>query len=110
MWTFEEAISEVRLIGLETAKVGWYACLGGGVLHKGYSSHDLDIVFIPHHEAKIEPLYLVLKNLGLVQKRDVHKMQSGWRSKGLLDEKHVEEWRDKNDRRIDIILMKPVKF
>jgi hypothetical protein len=29
------------------AGAGWYLCLGGGVLLRGYSDHDLDIIAIP---------------------------------------------------------------
>lgn len=104
-WTFDEAVIEVRRIGIVTACGGWYASIGGSVLHKGYSDHDLDIIFIPHCHARIEDLHEALLLAGLTLVRDAETVRAGWE---YPDVKHVEEWKTVNGKRIDAIVMRTI--
>jgi hypothetical protein len=52
MWTLEEGLEVVRLLQPGAAERGFNLSLGGGVLNKGTSLHDLDIVAAPAKDAK----------------------------------------------------------
>lgn len=46
-WTLDEALALIRLLQPETRRFGYHLCLAGGVLNKGWSAKDLDLVFAP---------------------------------------------------------------
>ena len=48
MITIEEALYYVRALEKVTEPYGFHCALAGGVLHKGYSHKDLDIIIYPH--------------------------------------------------------------
>lgn len=83
----------------------WHLALAGGVMVKGWSTHDLDVVFYPRSStrASVEHFRRGLRTFGDFQQThtvaDVHAL---WRRKGFVDEKHVEVWTYR-DRRIDFI-------
>lgn len=49
MWTLDEAAKLAQSIEPAIRKLGYHTCLGGGVLHKGYSEKDLDLIFLQFH-------------------------------------------------------------
>lgn len=100
MWTLNRALGLIRGTYPHAAGAGWYLCLGGGVLVKGYSDHDLDIIAIPHYGAKLDDLYTVLRDRKWVQKRTAEQMRASWKEP---DKKHVEEW-EWAGKRIDLIV------
>jgi hypothetical protein len=108
MWTLEDGLALVRKLEKELAP-HYHAALGGGVLHRGSSDHDLDIVILPHHANHLDvgEIHKVLQaHLRLVVTRD--KVLEDWRRRGITDTKYVEVWvDDSNDesRRVDIIIL-----
>lgn len=48
VWTIEEGISYVRKVEDHLRDQGFHAALSGGVLWKGSSTKDLDIILYPH--------------------------------------------------------------
>jgi len=105
MWTLEEALIIVR--ELEAGLIGWHVALAGGVLHKGKSDHDLDLVFFPRDSTNIQlgDLYRGLHYYGLTRTHTEVDMLTHWRSKGSSDFKHVEVWATADDRRVDVIIV-----
>lgn len=47
VWTIETGINFVRSLQDVSRKYGYHVALGGGVLNRGYSEHDLDVYFLP---------------------------------------------------------------
>jgi hypothetical protein len=47
MWGLSDALALIREIQPEIHALGFHVCLAGGVLNKGYSEKDLDLVFVP---------------------------------------------------------------
>lgn len=65
-WTLDEAISLIRGLQPECRKFSYHLCLGGGVLNKGQSKHDLDLYFLPmgkKEDIKAEGLVRWLESL-----------------------------------------------
>jgi hypothetical protein len=46
-WTFDDALPLIRAVQPVVRRFGYHVCLGGGVLNKGASDHDLDLYFLP---------------------------------------------------------------
>jgi hypothetical protein len=46
-WTFDDALPLIRAVQPVVRRFGYHVCLGGGVLNKGVSDHDLDLYFLP---------------------------------------------------------------
>ena len=46
-WTFDDALPLIRAVQPVVKRFGYHVCLGGGVLNKGVSDHDLDLYFLP---------------------------------------------------------------
>jgi hypothetical protein len=55
MWNLEEAARTVRLIEPLVRAKDYHTCLGGGVLHRGYSAKDIDLFFLPLYSGKGDP-------------------------------------------------------
>ena len=53
-WRIEDALEYLRALQPIAAEMGYNLSLGGGVLNKGYSIHDLDIVVAPAKERTME--------------------------------------------------------
>ena len=47
MWTITDALNLIRDLQLNLRKVGYHLALGGGVLNRGGSAHDLDLYLLP---------------------------------------------------------------
>lgn len=106
MWTLGEALALVRSIEPVVAVVGWHVALGGGVLLRGESTHDLDLIFIPHSTAKmvIDNLRMAFVGLSWRRMHTAAMMLSSWQRKGSTDRKFVEVWCTPEGRRVDVIL------
>ena len=46
-WTLAEALALIRVLQPDIRRFNYHLCLGGGVLNKGWSAHDLDLYFMP---------------------------------------------------------------
>lgn len=106
MWTLDRALEVIRKLALPLATVGWHLALAGGVLLKGISVHDLDLVAFPHDSTRTNRAALedALRAAGWERTHRAKTMRAGWRKRGSLDEKHVEAWRTPGKRRVDIII------
>lgn len=49
IWTFDEGLAFVRKVEGHLKEQGFHAALSGGVLWRGSSTKDLDIILYPHH-------------------------------------------------------------
>lgn len=108
MWELAESIILLRALREVTGSYyGWYPALGGGVLIKGYSDHDLDVVFTPHYGAILENLHAALRKFGWKLVRDAETVRNHWKEP---DQKHVEEWATATGRRVDVIVMLPINY
>lgn len=63
IWTIEQGVDFIRKWEPEAAKLGFHLGIMGGVLMKGYSEKDLDVLVCPlktefeHHFAKFKDLF-----------------------------------------------------
>lgn len=104
MWTLPYALEVVRRVEPFMAEAGWHVAMGGGVLHRGSSSHDLDIVLVPREPtSSLREAHKVLEGGGFKLKRTAEEMVRHWRSKGLTDRKWVEHWETPDLRRVDVV-------
>jgi len=105
LWTLDRALTLARMLERLAAASGWHVALAGGVLIRGMSSHDLDLVFYPRSTATVDldALRLVLVGAGLTQIHTREQVQADWRKRGSSDEKHVEVWQF-DGRRVDVII------
>lgn len=87
-------------------RAGWHVALGGGVLLRGWSNHDLDLIVYPHSSERANLLKLrkTLQAAGMVRRASAAAVQEEWRKLGSRDCKHVEVWRTADARRVDIIV------
>lgn len=102
MWNLRQAMQTARELQELTKVFDWYVALGGGVLHKGKSQHDLDLIMVPAYGANIDKLYSVLLSQGWRRVRTAEQMRAGW---AVPDTKHVEEWL-LNQKRVDLIILR----
>jgi len=66
VWKLDEALKIIRNLQPETRKFGYHLCLGGGVLNKGESNKDLDLVFVPLDNGKPSNPDGLLEYLGVL--------------------------------------------
>lgn len=104
MWKLDTAVSCCR--ALETALApNYHVALGGGVLLRGKSTHDLDVLVYPHHSSHfdIAEIRQLLKAAGCTVLATRRSIQRIWRAKGSTDQKWVEAWWF-DGKRVDIIM------
>lgn len=104
-WDLALGLQIVRKIERIAALHGAHVALGGGVMKRGRSTHDLDVVLFPHNGPNgfhYEALVEALAAVGITRWRTVAQVHRHWRSIGATDDKHVEVFAWRN-RRIDII-------
>ncbi len=105
LWTLEKGLELVR--SLERALAPHYhAALAGGVLMRGESKHDLDVVVYPHQadHFELDEIHTALSTrMRLVVPQ--HKVAEDWRKRGITDTKHVEVWAVEGGKRVDIIIL-----
>jgi hypothetical protein len=51
VWVLPDAIELARLVEPKAAECGWHVALGGGVLMRGASDKDVDLILYPHKTA-----------------------------------------------------------
>jgi len=103
-WTRANAIK--LLVKLEgTLAPHYHVALAGGVLFRGKSLHDLDVVVFPHasNHLDLKEIREGLQSAGLRFVVDVKTVHEHWRKMNSVDTKHVEVWY-LDDARVDIIV------
>lgn len=105
MWQLDEAIAFTRELQNHVFSVGWSVCLHGGVLYRGSSTKDLDLLFFPLclPGADVQQLFKALKDFGMTRMLTCEEVHEGWRKLGSIDTKWVEIWRYKR-KRIDVFM------
>lgn len=53
MWELVDGIRHIRRLQEILQPIGFHCALAGGVLLKGYSDKDLDIIIYPHEKGKV---------------------------------------------------------
>jgi hypothetical protein len=86
-----------------------HIALTGGVLIRGWSVHDIDVIVYPAssldwNDASRVAVREVLVAMGMELRVDVGEMHRNWRLKGSHDRKHVEAWA-LHGKRIDIFFL-----
>ncbi len=74
-WDIDEALNFVRKIQPVCMEAGYYIALCGGVLNKGFSNNDLDLVAMPRTSlSKCEALRKAFDNLQFIPQKtwDLH--------------------------------------
>ena len=111
MWSFGTGLSTVRQVEEILEPIGWHAALAGGVMKRGRSEHDLDIIIYPHCRRRggsarpnIRLVRRALLRAGWTQGMSRDALTCKWRSRGSLDDKWVEVWFTKG-RRVDLIVL-----
>lgn len=108
MWTLDETLTFIRQIQPDLQREGYAAALGGGVLNRGVSENDLDLIIYPLDTMKQdrERVNSVLEQHGLTLKVPLHKVRYHWvyRFKSH-DQKHVEKWETSEGKKVDVFLL-----
>lgn len=109
MWTRDEALRFINSVQAKLMADGWFLALAGGVLNKGYSEHDLDLVAVPMKSqyAILKHLHFGLAKVGCKRTHDAETMRAHWKAKGSPDDKYVEVYQTPDGKRIDIIVAYP---
>lgn len=103
VWTLSDALELCGVIEKVISKIGFHVGLRGGVLMRGKSDHDLDLIIYPHDSTvcRAKLLYDELRVMGLDRQKTVAECHAGWRLRGSSDKKNVEIWTT-GERVIDI--------
>lgn len=106
MWTLDQALSLIRKNQQTFMEAGWFIALAGGVLNKGESVHDLDLVAVPMKTGKnhLVDLHNTLTYIGWTRTHEAEQMREHWKSKGSPDGKYVEVYQTDDGRRVDVIV------
>ena len=106
MWELDQALSLTRVLNQLLNTKGWHVALAGGVLNKGSSEHDLDLVFYPHSTTNVNLIKLrdALYALGWIRTHSSDLMINHWITKGSTDRKFVEVYQTPDGRRVDVII------
>lgn len=56
LWTLDEALDFIRCRETAAVERGYNLTLGGSILSKGWSDHDLDIICVPLHLSPVNRL------------------------------------------------------
>lgn len=111
-WSLDEIGPLIVGLRAELVPLGWDVGLTGGVLYKGASNKDLDIILYPRKKDKtwwarqqlcIEGARRGLRRSGWVFSR---QMLYGYSAQDEHnDHKYVEEWRTPDNRRVDVFFL-----
>lgn len=103
-WDLAEGVALLRHLWEPLKAVGYLPALTGGVIVRGHSSHDVDLVIYPWSSARQDraALFAALAGAGLELVVDRETVHESWRGRGLEDRKDVTVhlWQGK---RVDII-------
>lgn len=114
VWTLDDALTVCRWLEEALAPAGYHVALGGGVLLRGYSHKDLDVLIYPRNVLAIErdKAAVLLQEAGFQRWMTVEQVQAMWRKIGSTpsrpvapDNKTVEVWRF-DGKRIDLFWVK----
>ena len=110
LWILEELVALARYIEPNARARGWHVGVTGGVLYKGQSDHDGDIVAFPHQRGRcarkgIKGLHQALRASGLSLSWSRKDLTKNWRKRGITDRKWVEIWADVTGRRVDVLVL-----
>jgi hypothetical protein len=105
MWSLRSGLATVRKLEGHLAP-HYHVALAGGVVLRGKSDHDLDVIVYPHDSNHWHYHEIVggLHAAGLGLLYGWRVLHSNWRVRGSADEKRVEVWVDDRSRRIDVIM------
>lgn len=112
-WTLGEARRLLKQVEEQVSKVGWHVGLAGGVLRRGRSSKDVDMLVFPHHapivDGDLKRLWKALRAVGMTRYRSVYQMHRFWEAKAehgqSADAKFVEVWQTAEGKRVDVIVL-----
>lgn len=106
-WRLDDGLSVVRYLESALAVLGWHFALTGGVLLRGSSEHDLDVVVYPEVSGDgidATALRAALRGLGWTLYESASVLAARWRANGRRDRKHVDVWATDTGRRVDMII------
>lgn len=102
MWTLTEGVALCQELDSLLRSYNAFIALSGSVLHKGWSIKDLDLVIIP-----------LKKQLSIQQHVAICRIfASRFKFMGVCntakykDDKYVEKYQTKDEKRIDVIFLK----
>lgn len=106
-WTMRRGVALARTLEQALKAVGYHVALAGGVLHRGASDHDLDLIVFPHNcrAQNKRAVRRQLEALGMRRTHSCARMHEGWRTRGSTDTKFVEAWCSPCGRRVDLIYL-----
>lgn len=108
-WSLDDARAFIDKIREAVKPAGWEVGLAGSVLEKGASKKDLDVILFPRQKVgplDLEGLRTALKTIpGFYPSTTVEQIHAYWRKHGSADTKHVEVWRHRVWRRVDLMIM-----
>ncbi len=121
-WELDEALAFLRRLERHMKPRGFHVALTGGVLRKGRSKKDLDVVLYPRTKLSdgdfSHPAHALvswrdlaadaLRDFGLRRTHTAERLQQIWLAKGSADKKHVEVWvrgRGRRMQRVDVMLL-----
>lgn len=107
LWTMRSALELIRDVDSRLRQVGYFAALTGGVLIRGWSRHDLDVIVTPLKKSR-QPRRMMrqaLTDAGLRLVISRPEVVRSWRERGIRDTKWVEIWYTSDHRRVDIMLL-----
>lgn len=109
MWMRSDAFRLIEELQPKLMAAGWFIALAGGVLNKGYSEHDLDLVAVPMktYNTKLHLLHSTLEDSGLCRRTTWEMMRKAWQNKNNYDGKYVEVYYTADGKRVDIIIAYP---
>lgn len=107
MWTLEEVQKLIKGLEVYSTSYGWHFALAGGVLRKGSSDHDLDLIAYPRTSTNSDrnDLRYLLTCQGWQLRVPKKEMHGHWKAKGSKDRKHVEVWQTSDGRRVDLFIL-----
>lgn len=85
-----------------------HVALAGGVMKRGRSAHDLDVIVYPRNSENglsLLRLHKVMKQIGCISHATTDMIRADWKRRGITDRKHVEVWRYRG-RRVDLIVVR----
>ena len=115
LWSMEQAIDLVKKLDPAIRLVGFTVGITGGVIIKGYSDKDLDLIIYPMNVTEYSTS--AVKKVFIEQfkwklKFPTHILLKSWEDRkiqpnnGGTDFKHVEVWETEDHKRIDIMFLK----
>lgn len=110
MWHWDDGVDCTRRLSAHLAPIKVEVGLAGGVLKRGFSDHDLDIILFPTRKnikVSLPTIHDHLQSFGLDLLKTSCQVKEKWRMKfgGSSDTKHVEIWIDPTGRQIDFFYL-----